>query len=198
MRFLLVITYIVFALWISGGVFYWIFKCGKRYPSIVYRRVESFFVTLGAISLLLFICWCIAWHIRHVVSIEERSREHAVALRAARESFENTYTNVFELLRERNRRELELRLDYDLRVARMIEDINSNSFSVMDSPCESVPNVPYLWILIFNLRKDINLIKRTLKSEEDFPLSPFSLAPNSSIIEGGAVQFQQDDLLQSD
>lgn len=195
MVILLAITYIVAALWISGGVFYWIFKRGKWYPSIVYRRVESFFGALGGISLLLFFCWCIAWHILHVVSSEERSRKHAAELRTARESFENAYTNVFELLRERNRRELELRLDYDLRAARMIEDINSNSFSVMNSPCESVPKVPYLWILIFNLRKDINLIKQTLKSEEDFPLSPFSLAPDLSIIEGGAVQFQQDDLL---
>lgn len=192
MATLLAITYIVAALWISGGVFYWIFKRGKWYPSIVYRRVESFFGTLAGISILLFFCWCIAWHIHHVVSTEDRSRKHAVALRAARESFENTYTNVFELLRERNRRELELRLDYDLRVARMIEELNSNSFSVTDSSYTNLPNIAFLRILVLDIRRDINLIRYQVGDEAQYPLEPFSL------IEGGAVQYHQDDPLQSD
>lgn len=192
MAILLAITYVVAALWISGGVFYWIFKRGKWYPSIVYRRVESFFGTLAGISILLFFCWCIAWHIHHVVSTEDRSRKHAAALRAARESFENTYTNVFELLRERNRRELELRLDYDLRVARMIEELNSNSFSVTDSSYTNLPNIAFLRILVWDIRRDINLIRYQVGDEAQYPLEPFSL------IEGGAVQYHQDDPLQSD
>ena len=192
MTILLAITYIVAALWISGGVFYWIFRRGKWYPSIVYRRVESFFGTLGAATLLLCLCLGVAWHIRHAVSIKEHSRKHAVVLRASRESFENAYTNVFELLRERNRRELELRLDYDLRAARMIEELYSNSFSVVDSPYTNLPHAGFPRILIGDLRDDINCIKRQMEFEERFPLRPLAL------IEGGAVQFPKDDLIQSD
>ena len=192
MAILLAITYVVAALWISGGVFYWIFRRGKWYPSIVYRRVESFFGNLCGVSILLFFCWCIAWFLHNIEVDADCTRERDRQYKIARKSFENTYSNVFELLRERNRRELELRLDYDLRAARMIEELNSNSFSVVDSPCTNLHHAGFPSILIVDFRDDINRIKRQMEFEEKFPLRPLNL------IEGGAVQFPKDDLLQSD
>ena len=192
MAILLAITYIVAALWISGGVFYWIFRRGKWYPSIVYRRVESFFGNLCGVSILLFFCWCIAWFLHNIEVDADCTRERDRQYKIARKSFENTYSNVFELLRERNRRELELRLDYDLRAARMIEELNSNSFSVTDSSYTNLPNIAFLRILVLDIRRDINLIRYQVGEEAQYSLEPFSL------IEGGAVQYHQDDPLQSD
>ncbi len=192
MAILLAITYIVAALWISGGVFYWIFKGGKWYPSIVYRRVESFFGTLGSVSILLFFCWCIAWFLHNTEVYADRSRERDQQYEMARKSFENTYSNVFELIRERNRKELELRLAYNLRAAKMIEEINSNSFSFVDSPYTNLPRARLARLFILDLRCDTDLVLGKLKEDAESPLEPFEL------IEGGAVQFPKDDLLQSD
>lgn len=187
MTILLAITYTIVATWISGGVFYWIFRRGKWYPTSVYRRVESFFGTLGCLSILLCLSWLVAWHLQQVTSSAERQRECNKNRQIERNSFLTTYTNVFELLRERNRRELELRLDYDLRAAKMIEAIHSNSFSVVSSDLTNLPSSFLDLALIMKLRNDIGLIKRELKSEVDFPSESFEL------LDGGTGQFQTDD-----
>ena len=159
MKILLIITYIIVSLWISGGVIYWIFRAGKWYSPSLYRQAaETFFGILGGLSILLVFSWCIALPVHNATSAEERKREHAAALEVARKSFENTYSNVFELLRERNRKELELRLAYNRRAARMIEEINSNSFSFAESPYTNFPHARLDRLFILDLRCDTDLV----------------------------------------
>lgn len=195
MAILLASSYVIGALWVAASIGWWLFNKfdDHRYVSC---RTKKFFnvcgTALGTSTVLLLFIWIGACSARNEEEREKRMHEHTAALRAARESFENTYTNVFELLRERNRRELELRLDYDLRVARMIEELNSNSFSVTDSSYTNLPNIAFLRILVLDIRRDINLIRYQVGDEAQYPLEPFSL------IEGGAVQYHQDDPLQSD
>ena len=74
----------------------------------------------------------------------------------------------------------------------MIEELNSNSFSVTDSSYTNLPNIAFLRILVLDIRRDINLIRYQVGDEAKYPLEPFNL------IEGGAVQYHQDDPLQSD
>ena len=190
MKLLLVSSYLIGSLWVTMIAGWWLFKRFDDHRPIPFRTKKAIDICaeiLGFFTVLL-ICLRIASCTgRNYESFEHREHVRENQRKLARQQFESTYTNVFELLRERNRRELELRLDYDLRAAKMIEAIHSNSFSVTDTPYTNLPHIKLDRLLILCLRCDIDLIYGKMKEEEESPLESYEL------IDGGAVQFPKDD-----
>ena len=187
---LLVSSYLIGSLWVAMIVGWRLFTKFDDHRHIPFRAkmiADACAQTLGFFTVLLIFLWIGACIGHGHESFEHREHVRENQRKLARQQFESTYTNVFELLRERNRRELELRLDYDLRAAKMIEAIHSNSFSVVYSDLTNLPSSFLDLALIMKLRSDIGLIKRELKSEEDFPSESFEL------LDGGTGQFQTDD-----
>lgn len=195
MAILLASSYVIGALWVAASIGWWLFNkfdYRRHISSRVKRVLDACGTVLGMSTVLLLFLWIGACISRNEQAHARRKREKEVQLNLTRKQFENTYSNVFELLRERNKKELELRLAYNRRAARMIEEINSNSFSFTESPYTNFPPARLDRLFILDLRCDTDLVLGKLKEEAEFPLGPFEL------IEGGAVQFYKDSLLQSD
>jgi hypothetical protein len=154
------------------------------------KRIKVFLWILVALSCPLIIAWGIILHNEIKESREKSWSEYVKNDERAREEFMSKYTTIIEVIRERNRHELELRLKYNLRAAKMIEEMHSNSFSVINSPKEDIPPYPAS-IFIEDLREDISKIKRKLEFESKFEMSPFRESP-CNLIEGGAIQFNEE------
>ena len=108
------------------------------------------------------------------------------------EYHESNFGDVCDLLRERNLAELQLRLDYDRRIARCFEKHFDDSFSLEHSPYSALPRKAGARFLAIGIRMDILRVKKQLEKESLHPLQPICL------IDGGAVQISDDELLSSD
>ena len=105
---------------------------------------------------------------------------------------ETKFGDVCDLLRERNLALLQLRLDYDRRIAHCFEKHFDDSFSLEDSPYSALPRPDGARFLAIGIRLDINRVKKQIDKESLHPLHPINL------IDGGSVNPSDEDLLQSD
>ena len=106
--------------------------------------------------------------------------------------YESNFGDVCDLLRERNQALLQLRLDYDRRIARCFEKHFDDSFSLEHSPYSALSCKGSARFLATGIRHDIKLVKKQIENESLHPLHPVNL------INGGSVSPSDDDLLQSD